>query len=156
MTKEEILAMKPGEELDALTLTEVLGYPKPDFVPEHSLGLFLTGNPFRHNGWTSIHRYSNDDKQEWMPDPVSTNISDAWQVFEKMREMEDGHGNLLFCCLGIFSDYNDIWEISWSYSDLSIYNDGHKKHRSHCYDDLPEAICKSALIATMPVRGDRK
>ena len=77
----------------------------------------------------------------------SKDITAAWQVVEKLRSMEDGKGNLLLCCLEIFSDHDECWEIRWRYSYLSIFKDGHRTHRSHCFDKFPEAICKAALLA---------
>ncbi|GAI99989.1 unnamed protein product, partial [marine sediment metagenome] len=34
MTKEEILAMEPGPELDTLVAEKVMGHPMPGFIPE--------------------------------------------------------------------------------------------------------------------------
>jgi len=118
MTKEEILAMEVGHELDEIVAVEIMGWD----------GRYIT----------RIH--------SWYP---STHILDAWKVVEALRSMEDGEDNQLLCCLEIYSDHDYCWEIRWSYSELGIYNDGHKEHRSGCFDDFPEAICKAALLIKM-------
>ena len=76
----------------------------------------------------------------------STDPAAAWRVVEKLRSMEDGEGNPLLCCLDVYSDYDYFWEIRWSYSELSKYNDAHKEHYTGGFDEFPEAICKAALL----------
>ncbi|MBA7631314.1 hypothetical protein ES703_38845 [subsurface metagenome] len=148
MTKEEILAMEAGEELDALVSEGIMGCPKPDFIPEHALELALAGSPVRYNGWLCICFYDEGDVPKWIPDPYSTDISAAWQVVEKMKDMIDNKRNQLLCCLKIHCDIpGEAWDIHWSYSELSIMDDGHKDHKLPLsWFSLPEAICKAALL----------
>ena len=152
MTKEEILAMEAGEELDRLVAAEVMEELMPEFTPENALGLQLAGSPVKSpkGNWLCLCRYDEGDIPTWRPVPLSTDSSAAWQVVEKMRSMEDGEGNPLLCCLTIYSDHDLAWDIRWCYSELSNRNDGHKTHRlPTCYDDFPEAICKAALLARL-------
>ncbi len=147
MTKEEILAMEPGPQLDTLVAERVMNHPMPDFIPEDALDLYLVGTPIHYDGWTCVCRYEEGDTPKWVPDPYSTDSPAAWPVVEKLRDMRDKQGNLLICCLTIKSDYNYVWDIEWNYSELSIANDGHKAHRLPCsYEKFPEAICKAALV----------
>ena len=147
MNKEKILAMEAGRALDTLVAEKVMGHPMPDFIPEDALELYLSGSPIHYDGWTCVFRYDEGDIPKWVPDPYSTDISAAWQVVERMRSMEDGDGNSLLCCLGIYSDHDFVWDVTWSFSELSNRKDGHKKHRlPTSYYDLPEAICKAALL----------
>jgi len=136
MTKEEILAMSPSVEMGNLVAIEVMKWHRDG---DH----WVTPEGF----WVKAEGLDG-----WYP---WRDISAAWQVVKKMREMEDSHGNHLLCCLDIYSDHDFVWEIRWSYSELSLYNDGHKKHRSGCYDDLPEAICKAALLAKLIMEGGK-
>jgi len=145
MTKEEILAMKAGRELDVLVAQKVLDIEVEWDYPPWDVDKILPKLPFRkgeprtcvgpmaHPIADTVYKYSTD-------------ISSAWQVVEALRSMKDGKDNQLLCCLEIFSDYGNCWEIRWAYSELSTYNDGHKRHYSDCFDDFPEAICKAALL----------
>ena len=145
---KEILVMETGPELDTLVAERVMGHPMPAIIPEDALDLYLAGSPIHYDSWTCVCRYDEGDVPKWIPDPYSTDIQAAWQVVEKLRSMEDGEGNSLLCCLTIYSDHDLCWDIRWCYSELSIRNDGHQTHRlPTCYDDLPEAICKAALLA---------
>jgi hypothetical protein len=152
MTKEKILTMEAGEELDKLVAIEVMEEPMPGFTVENAFDLQLAGSPVRSpkGSWECLCRYEEGDIPTWRPLPFSADISAAWQVVERMRSMEDGDGNSLLCCLGIYSDHDLVWDITWSFSELSNRNDGHKEHRLPIsYDDLPEAICKAALLVKL-------
>jgi hypothetical protein len=138
MNRDKILAMEAGEELDKL-VAEALG------------DVFETAE----NSKCYRHFQKNPAYGGWaIPAPTSTDISVAWQVVEKLRSMEDGEGNPLLCCLTIYSDHDLCWDISWNYSELSNKNDGHKTHRlPSSYDELPEAICKAALLIKYSIKN---
>ena len=148
MNKEEILAMASGPELDTLVAEKVMGHPMPDSISEDALDLYLAGTPIHCDSWTCVCRYDEGDIPKWVPATYSTDISAAWQVVEKIRSMEDSKGEQLLCCLGIHCDIpGEVWDIHWSYAELSIMNDGHKDHTLPLsWFSLPEAICKAALI----------
>jgi len=150
MTKEEILAMEANEELDKLVAVEVMNELMSDlFIPEDALELQLAGSPIKSGGgnWVCLCKYEEGDIPKWHPLPFSTDISAAWQVVEKLRSMEDGEGKSLLCCLNIYSDHDECWDIRWCYSELSNRNDGHKDHRLPLsWFSFPEAICKAALL----------
>jgi len=140
MTKEEILAMEPGPELDALVAERVMGHPMPDFIPEDALDLYLAGAPIHYDSWTCVCRYDEGDIPKWVPDPYSTDISAAWPVIEKVMEQKhchckidvypDGLGNVKFTkATGPFTP-DEI--LAWA----GVNNDM----------TVPEAICKAALI----------
>lgn len=151
MTKEEILAVKVGKELDKLVAIEVMGEPIPEFTPPNALDLQLVGPPIKSpkGNWLSRCKYEEGDIPIWYPLPFSTDIAAAWQVIDKMKEMEDGKGNQLLCCLKIHCDIpGEVWDIFWSYAEGSTMDDGHKDHKLPLsWYSLPEAICKSALLA---------
>ncbi len=135
MTKEEILAMKPGPELDTLVAEQVMGHPMPDFIPEDALDLYLVGTPIHCDNWTCVCRYDEGDTPKWVPDPYSTDISAAWSVVEKMKlKFYDFQG---FC-------YNLITELFGTNISDCTFNTIEMVLRGL----TPEAICKAALIAT--------
>lgn len=41
-----------------------------------------------------------------------------------------------YCCLSIYSDYDLCWEIIWVLAGTR----GHKKRRTHCHDELLNAV----------------
>ncbi|GAI39104.1 unnamed protein product, partial [marine sediment metagenome] len=86
MTKEEILAMEAGRELDELVATQIKGEPKPDYVVENVLDLQLTGDPAKSLGgnWLFLCEYDKGDIPTWYSLPFSTDISAAWPVAVKM------------------------------------------------------------------------
>jgi len=157
MNKEEILAMKAGEELDRLVATEVMGEPMPEFTPENALELQLAGSPVKspQGNWLSRCTYYEGDIPTWRPLAYSTDISSAWQVVEKMQGMKDSKGNQLLCCLKIHCDIpGEAWDIHWSYSELSIMNDGHRDHKLPLsWFSFPEAICKAALLTELEIKS---
>jgi len=84
MTKEDILAMEPGPELDTLVAEKVMGHTMPDFIPEDALDLYLAGTPIHYDSWTCVCRYDEGDVPKWIPDLYSSDISAAWRVVEKL------------------------------------------------------------------------
>jgi len=85
----------------------------------------------------------------------STDVSVAWQVVEEMKDIVDDKGNQLLCCLKICCDIpGEVWDIHWSYSELSTMDDGHKDHQLPLsWHSFPEAICKAALLIREEERG---
>ncbi len=133
MTKEEILAMEAGEELDRLVATEVMEEPIPVPTPDDSLRLQLTGSPPVSLGgnWVCLCRYSEGDIPTWHPLPFSKNISAAWLVVEKVIAE---YGDFII-------DYDNGYEGGpWSASV-------DKLRVAALARTAPEAICKAALLA---------
>ena len=133
MTKEKILAMEPGPELDTLVAEKVMGHPMPDFIPEDALDLYLVGTPIYCDSWSCVCRYDEGDTPKWVPDPYSTDISAAWPVVGKMESLGYGHKHLKY------SQRREAG-IAWMFMQpgRGIFEARGKK--------APEAICKAALI----------
>lgn len=135
MTKEEILAMEPGPELDTLMAEKVMNHPMPDFIPEDALDLYLAGTPIHCDGWTCVCRYDEGDTPKWVPDPYSTDISAAWPVVEKMglavSPLRNGDWA---CCKASYLYHLEITQDHYADPNLVICK------------QAPEAICKAALI----------
>lgn len=70
MTRDDVLTLENGRELDALVAEKVMGY----IVNKANAGDFDDG------GLYIIEHY------RYKPFRPSTNISDAWKVLDKMRE----------------------------------------------------------------------
>ena len=84
MTKEEILAMEAGKELDTLVAEKIMNHPMPDFIPEDALDLYLSGRAIHYDSWTCVCHYDEGDVPKWVPDPYSSNISAAWPIAVEM------------------------------------------------------------------------
>ena len=152
MNREEILAMEVGRELDELIAIKIIEIPKPDYIPQHSLELFLAGSPVYYGCWTCVHEYGKGDEGEWVPIAFSTDISAAWQVVEKdgawdfkkrFRPHPDdppgAGGRATYQAIVFLSDYNPYED------ELTNKRTG----RSPWYWQLPEAICKAALLTKL-------
>ena len=138
MDKGTILAIEAGEELDRLVAEEVMGEPMPEFAPEGALGLQLAGSPVKSpkGNWVCLCRYDEGDIPRWRPVPFSIDISAAWRVLETLKKHWD--------CIDL------IWDAgAW---DISLENyDSHRKfylgkESGATYEELPEAICRVALM----------
>lgn len=134
MTKEEILAMEAGKELDTLVAQKVMGHPMPDFIPEDALDLYLAGAPIHYDSWTCVCYYDEGDVPKWVPDPYSGDISAAWQVVEKLIKK----GYFLVLQYGLFQK-------GWG---CTISKQLPANNPVRNIETAPEAICKAALIAT--------
>jgi hypothetical protein len=145
MTKDEILNMPAGKEIDALVAEKVMGWNwvfRPDNVPEYSN---IDGTPNGRPKYIvppAIPAYTWNTA--WMAIDLpnySTNISDAWEVVEKM--MEDGD---------VFLEYwsDNEWFVankSLGVRDDAIVArcDGKKSGKS----SVSLAICRAALLAKL-------
>lgn len=127
MTRDEVLAMKPGRELDALVAEKVMGWRKKTFpgggggytawVDENGKALKLISN------FTMIEACRRCDY--FRP---SIDIAAAWEVVEKMAQEYD---------VSVWSDRNGKWACE---INCVIVDDCDTAH---------EAICKAALLAVM-------
>ena len=134
MTRDEILALKPGRELDALVAEKVMGWRKKTFpgggggytawVDENKKAMKLISN------FTMIETCYRCDY--FRP---STDIAAAWEVVEKMLE----RGGCEIGCYGSKSGGK------WFEVNVITMN-GEVKVTAHT---APEAICKAALLAVI-------
>lgn len=125
MTKEEILAMEAGAELDDIVASKIMeweqGGDEGEVWLDHCTDYFVTG------------RAPGSSDYYWKP---STDISAAWQIVEKMESLGYGHKHL---------EYSQRPEagIAWMFMQpgRGIFEAKAKK--------APEAICKAALLAKL-------
>ena len=133
-----------SRKIDARVAVEGMGTTKPTepIAPYGSMTAHETGHWHYHHG-----------EKDWLPFPYSTDISAAWEVVEKMREMgweigmvsstEDGDGD-------IFPD-----ETQWM---VNAHNPDRVRRCGDCgrstdgsvyagASTAPEAICIAALAA---------
>ena len=145
MTKEEILKMEAGDRLDNLVIKELMHHDWDDGDRPRCKVCGVWENWPKPAGCCENRKYSTD-------------ISTAWLVVEKMRKMEDSEGNQLLCCLKIHCDIpGDVWNIHWSYAELSNMDDGHKDHKLPLsWYSLPEAISKAALLIKLETNAISK
>ncbi|HHW13720.1 MAG TPA: hypothetical protein GXX28_02130 [Firmicutes bacterium] len=121
MTRDEILAMKPGRELDALVAERVLGYKVVDVLPQ---------------GIT----YMAGKRKRWIKNPnYSTDVAAAWEVRSELLESHGGVELVRMC-----EKHPELCELT-----TSRWRDS-KEQRvviAVMADSMPEAVCKVALLA---------
>ena len=141
MTRDEILALEAGRELDALVAEKVMGWTWGEYSPPVE-------------GPSKILR----PPESWAPSPdrapgsevscpgwhfrvpqYSTDIAAAWEVVEKMVPIKYGFNLAIESPPGPWGD----WEVHF-------YNGG--THLAFA-DTAPLAICRAALLAVMEVEG---
>lgn len=120
LTREQVLALKSGNNLDLIVAIEVLGHEPGEFK----------------DGWIKL-----GPKFEGCPKRYSTDMSAAWEVTEQMRKT---HWSTLDSGLKIINR-PEVKPFSCSFGKYgipgtSVYAEANK---------APEAICKAALLAVL-------
>lgn len=142
MTRDEILALKPGRELDVLVAEKVMG------TPVHWERAVAIGNRIE---WVRCEPYrvgeirrTEDDKP--VP-PYSTDIAAAWEVVEVLR-------NNHFAVRIETNRFDNMWLVKvWSndthpMGGFALWGDsGDARHP----EGVAEHVCKAAVIAVMMV-----
>jgi len=154
MTREEILAMKPGEELDGLVAERIMGLKRGvDFGewPEHQWKRDSYGNVDRfgfeaghHNGpacercgYSYCVRCQSGPTQPCVvePEPSSTDIKAAWHVVERLDSQGAGI---------IIENLQNKWQVqlsgNWRGKPICVIADA---------ATFPEVICRAALLALL-------
>ena len=127
MTRDEILAMEPGPELNELVALKVFGQPRPMYVHEPHI------EPIWNGHWVCSPDYDEGDVCNWKARDFSGDIAAAWQVVEKM----------------VGSHYCD-WTLDMTWYDGPNYT-MRFLHADATYEGFgmtaPEAVCKASLLA---------
>jgi len=134
VTREEILALEPGRELDALVAEKVMGWTEVE-----CFGVInnRVKNPPTPGCEVIIARGRNRGRSLRIIPCYSTDISAAWEVVEKLKET---YGVEVYTDLDM-SACRLFDELTYLPAEEVISN------------TAPEAICKAALIAVMEGRG---
>lgn len=107
--------------------------PKPEPPDPNSCPFLLLEEPEKspEGFWLHVHIFEHGDACEWMPRGLSSDISAAMHVVEKMQE----RGFRVF-----IRDYEGVitWEVTFT-SHVS---------GTACGNELPDVICRAALKAT--------
>ena len=104
----------PGRELDALVAEKVMGEPKPTGnVPDGVLAGVMTSSSGGGNWIGTTTGYTAGDEPVWLPKPYSTDISPAFEVVDKLKELpipKEGSSppRFLLSYAG-----HDIWKAGW-------------------------------------------
>ena len=120
MTRDEILNMEAGREMDTLVAEKVMGFPV-------KIG-DITGEPYHAQFGYSMPNYS-------------TNIAAAWMVVEKLQNQYPAF-NLVWVKLQILKPeiaLRRAWRANFQGSTLS----------DAFADTAPLAICRAALLAML-------
>ncbi|QUL57546.1 hypothetical protein KDC22_14345 [Paenibacillus tritici] len=135
LTREEILAMEPGPELDKLIAEHVMGWSIYRFdkdVPERCYYMLVdkSFDPVVDGGyWNAGERKT--EEEAWNDNrPFSTDISAAWEVLNKVIEMG----------MEINVGFYQKWDCALDYRGTQWNEQA---------DTAPEAICKTALLAVL-------
>ena len=127
MTKTEILAIKPGRELDALIAVKVFNWKEE--VNDDGIKIYISHSGIRH-------------RVESLPNH-STDIKSALPIMAKMRISvicsEDGW----YATVTDDIIHSDVIR-RYTYKYKQVYG----KHWALA-DNVPEAICKAALCAVL-------
>ena len=150
MTRDEILAMEAGRELDAL-VAEAMGWIWLRFKPAHDEDAEFVRKPYGPDTWEASleHKRANGDEplaHLWDCDlpHYSTDIAAAWEVVEYM-------GPIPFSLRFQPAD-------AWRTGDGEVYCHAHWT----CWFEgsvwaeaptAPLAICRAALLAAMEMEG---
>jgi hypothetical protein len=121
MTRDEILAMKPGQELTMLIAEEVMGW----YATE---GGFWSHPDIEH-------------RVSWIAFQYSTDMGHAWKVFEAIRLLE----NVFTVNIqqGGYHKGTRVW-VDWKQG-----SEGPRPSLCVDVETAPEAICKAALLAIL-------
>jgi hypothetical protein len=123
MTKDEILNMPAGREMDALIAEKLMGYV---------------------NG-RKCYRYA-DNSGDWWTTHIphySTDIEAAWEVLEKMRADCSGGGEPDYIMLNCYKEL----EPHWYCAKIWAHHDGDIPEVEATAETAPLAICRAALLA---------
>jgi len=129
MTRDEILALKPGPKLNRLISETFFG-------------------------WMSDGKYSWINEDYKAPDvdtPYSTDISAAWQVVRKMEQLNW----YLTIDPNTAEGYEQRYSVGFVYDDSTLSDEElnpltYYQHYIACSpDEIPAAICKTALLANL-------
>lgn len=125
-TREEILNMPAGREMDALIATKVMGWKVDDLTATSPTG-------------SSNSRIPHGD--EWL-EYYSTDMTTAWLVVEKLM-----HDGFIWKSNGNEACGNLIYSFSFAKNDDG-YEDYFQTYDSGITENnLPLAICRAALLA---------
>jgi len=125
MTTDEIISMKPGRVLDALVSEKVMGWHTFSPIdPRYDHSVSANGN--RRNFAFDLHG-------KYKPFPLySTDTEAAWTVVEELRKR--------YLHIEIMTD-EEKWKVRTNADDWVFAL------------DIPEAICKAALLAVLGDKG---
>ena len=130
MTRDEILAMEAGGELDEIVATRMMGWQRQDETPE--------GRCCPKNG----HDWISPDGERWRCHACgwsfpsySTEIAPAWEVVEKLWTER-------WIWFKIHPSSDEGWQVNIEINNRSV---------PVIADTAPLAICRAALLAIMEV-----
>ena len=150
VTKEEILTMEAGRELDRLVAVEVMNEAMPSLIPEDALALQLAGSPIKSPGgnWLCLCEYEEGDIPTWHPLPFTTDISAAWLVVNKFCNWDNRDAMLTLKGQGEnptpLEGNGEWWEV--------IIDDDSGRQWQAEGKTATEVICKGALLTRLANR----
>lgn len=129
MTRDEILQMEAGREIDALVAELVMGWTKVRKASTWESAAMIYSGTFVYTIGVTPDQKTND-----VIPYHSTDIAAAWQVVEKMR------------LVGVSMWIGPHLDNEWAVQIKPSINNYHEFVRA---DTAPLAICRAALLAVM-------
>lgn len=145
MTREEVLAMPAGREMDEAVASLFEPRPTPTADADWVLNQELSGDPLTSatGAWQERCLYQEGDVPKWIPAPFSENISYAWKVAKRFGlavvHSEDG------VYAGKPEDIEHGHVRGTSVPTLTLHMREHERWEPA--DTAPLAICRAALLA---------
>jgi len=134
MTRDEVLAMKPGRELDELVIRHIMNIPVVESVDLFSQEPFPAAWWVEDEGWYIAYE-RDEDGLIYMPFNPSEDISAAWEVAEKLQKQ-----GYVVC----------IELLPYEETSVGVYEENPAEQIAYAKAQTPaEAICKAALLAVM-------
>jgi hypothetical protein len=143
MTRDEILNMPAGKEIDALIAEKVMGWHKGD---SYGREVWLDTDERYQRGIARENGFEDDEDFHLLHWHPSESILWAWEVIEKMQEI-DSHWSPGVNWDDDDGDGNPMWVASFTYygEDESQFQQNEVWDKS-----APLAICRAALLAVTP------
>ncbi len=127
--------MKAGRELDELVAEKVMGMHKK--IGNHG------GMMGSRSGYFDAWIESNGERYGRDAPPFSTDIEAAWQVVEKVRNIEIDKDSLVKASFQVMaSPYDPVYYAGWV-----AHDDANAFYHWNFADTAPYAICLAALAA---------
>jgi hypothetical protein len=151
LTREAILAMPAGREMDALVAERVMGWtPKPPY-----------GHWYDADGNPSGYHPEATDCRKWSP---STDIAAAWQVVEKINADPSWKGGTMprwFAISGPANCGDGRWCAGFQY-EICLSGDLWTRDMIEWDEDTccaggetaPLAVCRAALLCYLDEKGN--
>ena len=146
MTRDDILKMEVGREMDALVAEKVMEWKRAHY--DYVFWQQTAAEPLlRYCSSTLIMNNGDEIPNYYQPFHPSRDIAAAWEVVKQFRDKDSRW------CPSIFWDDDDGLSVGYWNADFTYYGDTSEEFKSDeaIGGTAPLAICRAALLAVMEV-----